>query len=90
MDTLGVCERRPWRSVTAVRVFPYVPTEELTVRQKVRHLPALALVPIVSLEVVDEGPGGGVGGHASQVRVRLHFPLGDVVVDIGDLQLHLV
>lgn len=67
-----------------------VNSKKLTIRQKVFHLSAFALIPIVSLELVDKRSRSRLGGHYGQVRVRLHIPLRDVVIDISDLQLHLV
>lgn len=65
-------------------------SKKLTIRQKVLHLSAFVLIPIVSLELVDKRSSGCLRGHYGEVRIRLHIPLRDVVIDISDLQLHLV
>lgn len=67
-----------------------VDSRKLTIQQKVFHVSAFALIPIMSLELEDKRSCRGLRGHYSQVRVRLHIPLRDVVIDISDLQLHLV
>lgn len=68
----------------------YVISAELTIGQKIFHLATSAFIAIMSLKLVDKCSCGGLRGHYSQVRVWLHIPLRDVVINISDLQLHLV
>lgn len=44
----------------------------------------------MSLQLVDKRSCRGLVGNYGQVGVRLHIPLGDVVVYISDFQPHLV
>lgn len=98
-----MCERRrrrvdcaaSWRAAAPPaspqkKQSPFNSTPALTVRQEVVHLSAAALVHVLSPQLVDQRPRRGVRRHHGQVGVRLHLPLWDVVVHVGDLQLQLV